>query len=171
LARCLIIGCGCRGQLLARQLCATGHVVRGTTRSADRLPEILASGGEPVLADPDRVATLVEAFRHVSMVCVLLGSATGSPEALAALHGSRLEMLLTKLVDTTARGIVYEARGSVDPDLLAAGAQRVRSFADRSLAAYALLDADPASPATWLAAALDAVNLVIGMPAAEARSR
>jgi len=80
-------------------------------------------------------------------------------------------MLLTKLVDTTARGVVYETRGSVDPEVLGAGAQRVRSFADRSLASYALLDAGPASPATWLAAAIDAVNQVIGLPAAETRSR
>jgi hypothetical protein len=163
LARCLIIGCGCRGQLLARELSTAGHAVRGTTRSADRLEGILASGAEPVLADPDRVATLVEAFRHVTVVCVLLGSAVAPREQLAALHGTRLEMLLTKLVDTTARGVVYEARGSVDSTVLAGGTERVRSFAERSLASYALLDADPASPGTWAAAALDAVHQVMGL--------
>lgn len=124
----------------------------------------MASGAEPVLADPDRVATLFEAFRHVSVVCVLLGSAVARPEDLAALHGSRLEMLLTKLVDTTARGVVYEARGSVDPELLAGGAARVRGFAARSLASYALLEADPGLSEAWAAAAVEAVNHVIGAP-------
>ncbi|HLY50267.1 MAG TPA: NAD(P)-binding domain-containing protein [Solirubrobacteraceae bacterium] len=162
MARCLIIGCGCRGQLLARELGSAGHAVRGTTRSVDRLEQILASGAEPVLADPDRVATLVEAFSHVTVVCVLLGSAVGTRAEVAALHSTRLEMLLTKLVDTTARGVVYEARGSVDPEILAGGAERVRSFAERSLASYALVDADPGSPGAWVAAAVGAVDQVMG---------
>jgi hypothetical protein len=161
LARFLIIGCGCRGQRLARELACAGHAVRGTTRSAGRLEEIEAAGAEAVLADPDRVATLVSAFDHVGAVCVLLGSAAGSSSELQALHGPRLEMLLTKLVDTTVRGVVYETRGSVDPVVLASGAERVRSYARRSLAAYALLDADPASPSAWLTAAVQAVDQVI----------
>ena len=33
---------------------------------------------------------------------------------VAALHGSRLAMMLTQTIDTTVRGIVYEAAGSVD---------------------------------------------------------
>jgi hypothetical protein len=161
LARCLIIGCGCRGRRLAGELRKSGLAVRGTTRSRGRLEEIEAVGAEAILADPDRVATLVPTFDHVTVVCLLLGSARGCEEAVSALHGSRLEMLLTKLVDTTARGVVYEARGSVDPDVLAGGAERVRSFADRSLAAYALLEADPADLAAWLPAAVRAVDRVI----------
>ena len=105
---------------------------------AERLPDIEAGGAEAVLADPDRVATLVPAFDHVTVACILLGSAVGSEEQLAALHGTRLEMLLTKLVDTTARGVVYEVRGSVPGAVLAAGAERVRKFARRSLAGYAI---------------------------------
>ena len=162
MARCLIIGCGCRGQQLARQLRSAGHAVRGTTRSHERLAEIEAAGAEAVLADPDRVATLVSAFDHVTAVCLLLGSAAGSPAELAALHGTRLEMLLTKLVDTTARGVVYEARGSVDPAVLSGGAERVRDFARRSLARYALLEADPARAEVWVADAMEAVEGVIG---------
>lgn len=165
MARCLIIGCGCRGRLLARELVSAGHPVRGTTRWAERAADIEAAGAEPVVADPDRVATLVEAFAHVTVVCVLLGSAVGSDSELVALHGTRLDMLLTKLVDTTARGVVYEARGSVDARVLAGGAERVMDFAQRSLASYALLDADPGAPDGWLAAALAAVEGVIGFKA------
>ena len=38
MARVLIVGCGCRGQSLAAAL--GEHAVRGTTRSAERLPEL-----------------------------------------------------------------------------------------------------------------------------------
>lgn len=161
MARCLIIGCGCRGRLLASELRLAGHVVRGTTRSVERLAEIEASGAEAVLADPDRVATLVDSLAYVSVVCILLGSAVGSPSELAALHGTRLDMLLTKLVDTTVRGVVYEARGSVKAEVLAGGAERVRSFAERSLASYVLLDADPEGPRDWVAAAAESVHQVV----------
>lgn len=158
--RCLIIGCGCRGLLLTRSLIEAGHLVRGTTRDGARLGEIEAAGAAAVLADPDRVMTLMEALDHVSVTLILLGSARGSTEQLSALHGTRLEMLLTKLVDTTVRGVVYEARGSVPEEVLAGGARRVRAFAERSLAHAALLEADPAQPQQWLAAALEAVERV-----------
>lgn len=139
--------------------------MRGTTRRQEELAEIRASGAEPVLGDPDRVATLIEALDHVTVVCVLLGSATGSSVELRALHGTRLEMLLTKLTDTTVRGVVYEARGTVDARVLAAGARLVSAFGERTLARTVLLEADPAEPDRWLVAALDAVEGVVGAAA------
>lgn len=159
--RCLIIGCGCRGRLLAESLAAEGHVVRGTTRDPTRLGAIQAAGAEGVVGDPDRVATLIAALDHVAVACILLGSATGTPGQLRALHGSRLEMLLTKLTDTTVRGVVYEARGTVEADVLKAGSRHVRAFAERSLAHVVVLDADPARPREWLAAALDSVKRIV----------
>ena len=161
MARCLIIGCGCRGRALAEALVADGHAVRGTTRDASQVALIEAAGAEAVVGDPDVVATLVEALDHVTVVCILLGSATGSDEQLAALHGSRLEMLLTKTVDTTARGVVYEAAGTVAPAVLDGGAERVRRYGTRSLAGAELIDADPADFDAWLTAALDAVNRLL----------
>ena len=161
MARCLIIGCGCRGRSLARELIAAGHAVRGTTRDPARRPEIEAAGVEVVVGDPDVVATLARAFEHVSVTCVLLGSAVGSPERLAALHGTRLEMLLTRMLDTTVRGIVYEAAGSVDAAVLEAVAARVRARCDDSRIPYALLDADSGSAAAWTSAAVQAVEGVL----------
>lgn len=147
--------------MLARELVVRGNAVRGTTRDPAHVAQIEAAGAEPVIADPDRVATLVEALEHVTVACVLLGSAAGSEEQLAALHGSRLEMLLTKMVDTTVRGVVYEARGTVSASLLRDGAERVRAFGKRSLAGWALLEADPAYPESWLDAALESVERAI----------
>jgi Trk K+ transport system NAD-binding subunit len=158
LARCLIIGCGCRGRSLAGELIARGHAVRGTTRDASQRAAIEASGVEAFVGDPDRMATLTPAFDQVTVACVLLGSAVASPAQLAALHGTRLEMLLTKVVDTTVRAVVYEAAGSVDPNVLAAGAALVRARCSDSRIPYALLEADPADPPAWTLAALAAVD-------------
>jgi hypothetical protein len=157
LARCLIIGCGCRGRELAGWLIGSGHVVRGTTRHAERVHEIAAVGAEPVVADPDRIATIAPAFDHVSVACVLLGRATGSSEQLRALHGPRLEMLLTRMLDTTVRGVVYEVP---DGDLGRAAAALVRAVCEGSLIPYALLDA-PAERARWLAGATAAIQAVL----------
>ncbi len=155
------MGCGCRGRLLATELRARGHAVRGTTRTPDSLPRLEAAGIEAWLADPDRVATLAPALDHVSAVCVLLGSARGLPEGIAALHTTRLEMLLTKMIDSTARGIVYECAGSVDRALLRGGAERVRTASARSEIGYALLDSPPEPYEAWAAAAAEAVELVL----------
>lgn len=164
MARCLIIGCGCRGLALARELRAQGHAVRGTTRDDTRRREIEDAGAEPFLGDPDRVATIAPAFDHVSVACVLLGSATGSPDALAALHSTRLEMLLTRMLDTTVRGILYEVAGTVEQSVLAAGARIVAETCSDSRIPYALLDHDPAAHDIWLRAAAESVETLLGGP-------
>jgi NADP-dependent 3-hydroxy acid dehydrogenase YdfG len=160
-ARCLIIGCGCRGQLLARALVKTGHVVRGTSRRAERAGEIQAAGAEPAVGDPNRLGTLVGALDHVSVAVILLGSAAGTEEQLRDLHGPRLQALLTKMIDTTIHGVVYEASGSVDPGLLAAGAAAAQAFGERARATVALLQADPGEPGAWLQEALRSVEAVL----------
>ena len=101
--------------------------MRGTSRRGEGLAAIEAAGIEAVLADPDRPGTLLELAGDVAVVFYLLGSAVGEPEALAAIHGPRLERLLEHLVDTPVRGFAYEASGSVDPAVLGAGAELVRT--------------------------------------------
>jgi hypothetical protein len=140
--------------------------VRGTTRDAARCAEIEAAGVEAVVGDPDVVGTLTRSLEHVGVACVLLGSAVGSPERLAALHGSRLEMLLTRFVDTTVRGVVYEAAGSVEEAILGDGAALVRARCEDARIPYVLLRADPADHPAWAAAAAAAVQRVLdGGPA------
>lgn len=158
MARCLIVSCGCRGLSLARELKTAGHAVRGTTRDPRRRPELESEGVEPFVGDPDRVGTLAPALAHVGVACLLLGSATGRPERLAALHGTRLDMLLERMLDTTVRGVVYERSGSVDPALLAHGAERVRYACERSLIPYVLLEADSSDHTGWPAVAAAAVH-------------
>lgn len=158
MARVLIVGCGCRGQQLARVLRERGHAVRGTTRDERRRSAIEASGAEVWVGDPDRVATIHYALDGVTILCWLMGSAQGTAEQLAALHGSRLQMLLERTIDTTVRGLLYEAAGSVNGALLAQGAATVQRACDRSEIPHALLEADPADPGAWLATALARVE-------------
>ncbi len=113
-------------------------------------------GIEAVIGDPDRVGTIAPALDHVGLVCVLLGSAEGDSESLVALHGPRREMLLSRTLDSTVRGLVYECAGSVDRAVLERGAETVRSVCGSSHIPYALLDADPGQHEEWLAAALRA---------------
>ncbi len=158
MARVLIVGCGCRGRSLAEALRARGHAVRGTTRSAEGRAAIEATGAEAWVGDPDRIATLSYALDGVTILCWLMGSARSTPEQLAALHGSRLQMLLERTIDTTVRGLVYEAAGSVDAELLAAGAETVRAACAKSEIPWALLEADPGDHEAWLAATLACVE-------------
>ena len=108
------MGCGCRGQELARELVAEGHAVRGTTRDRRHFDAITAAGAEPVHADPDRVGTLVAALDAVAVVVWLLGRASGTPEQLAALHRERLRAFFETVVDTVVRGVVLEPAGEGD---------------------------------------------------------
>jgi nucleoside-diphosphate-sugar epimerase len=107
-ARALIVGCGCRGRELGERLLADGWAVRGTSRRAEGLAAIEAAGIEAAPADPDRPGTILELVNDVAVLVLLLGSARGSGEELAAIHGPRLERLMEHLVETPVRGIVYE---------------------------------------------------------------
>jgi nucleoside-diphosphate-sugar epimerase len=151
-ARVLIVGCGCRGLALARAL--PGHPVRGTTRSAARVAELEAAGIEGVVADPDRLGTLLPGIEGVTVVCWLMGSAVESPEV----HGARLQTLMEHLVDTPVRGFVYEGAGAVDPAVLERGAQIVREASETWRIRVEVVSADPALHEAWLEAVKEAVE-------------
>lgn len=141
MARILIVGCGCRGRALAAALVAEGHAVRGTSRSEQSRGAIEATGAEFHQGDPDRIGTLTYALDGTTILVWLMGSAAGSPDQLAALHGARLQMLLERTIDTTVRGLVYEAAGSVPAGLLAAGADTVAKACAHSEIPFRLLGA------------------------------
>jgi uncharacterized protein YbjT (DUF2867 family) len=149
LARALIVGCGCRGRELGERLLAEDWAVRGTSRREEGLAAIEAAGIEPALADPDRVGTGLELVGDVAVVFHLLGFASGDPEAVAAIHGPRLERLLEKVVDTPVRGVVYEAVGSVDPELLAAGTELVQTASRTWRIPVAVVDAEREDSSEW----------------------
>ncbi|MEA2353585.1 MAG: hypothetical protein QOJ14_1999 [Thermoleophilaceae bacterium] len=147
MARILIVGCGCRGRDLGRELAARGHAVRGTSRGEDGRAEIAAAGFEAVAADPARLGTLLPHLQGASALCWLMGTA-GDP----ALHGERFAALLEELVDTHVRGVVYEDPASDEA-------------AERAAGTYAMpvvrVDGPPSDPAAWLPAAVAAVDAVL----------
>jgi nucleoside-diphosphate-sugar epimerase len=157
-ARALLVGCGCRGRELGRLLRAGGWEVRGTSRDRERAAEIERSGVEGVVADPGRVGTVLEHVADVAVVAWLLGSAAGQEDAVAAIHGPRLERLLEELVDTPVRGFVYEAAGSVRPEHLERGAAAVRAASDRWRIPVEVIAPDPSDWRGWSAAAASAIT-------------
>jgi uncharacterized protein YbjT (DUF2867 family) len=155
-ARALIVGCGCRGRVLGRDLVDTGWLVRGTTRDPGNSEEIRGAGLEAVVADPDRVGTLLDHVADVTLVFWLLGSAVGEPDPVAALHGSRLERILEELVDTPVRGFVYESSGEVPRDSREHGAGVVASAARRWRIPVEIVDVEPGDWEAWAEAMLSA---------------
>ena len=161
MARALIIGCGCRGQQLARALREDGHQVRGTTRTAKRLAQIESAGAEAVIADPYRLATVTPLLAGVSVVVWPFGSATGTPDQIDAVHPTRLETLLAKLVDSGVRGLVYEATGSVRGDVLRAGAAQVRKSGEWFRMPVEVVEHDPDDRDGWTQAMRAAVARIL----------
>jgi nucleoside-diphosphate-sugar epimerase len=157
-ARALIVGCGCRGRALGARLLDEGWAVRGTSRGEQGLAAIEAAGIEAALADPDRPGSVLELVDDVAVVAWLLGSAAGEAERLEAIHGSRLERILERLVETPVRGFVYEAAGSVPRPVLEAGEAAVARAGERWRIPFACVAADPDEPLAWGAAAFDAVS-------------
>jgi len=156
-----MIGGGCRGLELARDLVAEGHAVRAVTRRPDARAPIEAAGAECFVGDPDVVGTLRYALDNVTILLWLLGTARGPADKVAALHGSRLRMMLEKTTDTTVRGVVYEASGTVGRDLLATGVEEMRHARRTNEIPYALIAADRADRAAWLADARSAIDALL----------
>lgn len=164
--RALIVGGGCRGLDLTRALAADGHAARVVTRTDAGRAAIEEAGGECWIGDPDVVGTLRYALENVTLVLWLLGTANDpDPERLAALHGSRLKMMLEKTTDTTVRGVIYEAAGTVGPDVLAAGVAEMEHARRTNAIPFALIDADPRGDrAAWLAQVQAAVAGLLAGP-------
>jgi uncharacterized protein YbjT (DUF2867 family) len=161
-ARILIVAGGCRGRRLAEAMVGEGHAVRITTRGEDARAAIEAAGAECWIGTPDRLATLRGALENVTILCWLLGTASGSAQVLAALHGSRLEYFMTQAIDTTVRGVVYEARGArAAAQMLAGGEAIVRALAERNAIPTSFLTADPRDREGWLADARVAVDSLL----------
>jgi nucleoside-diphosphate-sugar epimerase len=162
MARVLVVGCGCRGRALASALIDTGHAVRGTTRSETALRAIEAVGAEAAAADPGRLSTLMPQLEGIGVLCWLMGTAIGTLDAVADLHGPRLESMLQAIVDAPVRGVVYEGAGSVPPGLLEQGAAIARRAERAHMMPVEVTGQAPGAHAEWLAEALAAIERILG---------
>ena len=158
MARVLIVGCGGRGQALARSLVEAGHAVRGTTRDPAKAGAIRAAGAEPYVGDPDRIATLMDALVATTIVVWLMGTADSRE-----LHGGRLRMLCEKLVDTPVRGLLYEAGGSVPFEWRQEGEMIARAARATWNIPLEVVDTDPAACEAWSTDMRAAVERLLGV--------
>lgn len=159
--RVLLVGGGCRGLGLARDLVADGHAVRIVTRAQARRAAIEEAGAECWIGDPDVVGTLRYALDNVTVLVWALGTASGAPDAVAALHGSRLEMMLSQVVDTSVRGVVYEAAGTIEPQAFATGIAALERVGRLNAIPHRVVDADPRERERWAAAMRSAIEQVV----------
>jgi hypothetical protein len=180
-ARILIVGGGCRGRRLGTQMVARGHALRVTTRSDAGRPAIEATGAECWIGTPDRLATLRGALDNVSVACWMLAGAGGDREEVAALHASRLEFFLSQAIDTTVRGLIYDAWPSggdgFSAETLAGGRRIFQSLTQLNaipavvlapgaeLAAGGREGGDGGESEPWVAAATRAVDSLLGLSA------
>ncbi|HEY1356915.1 MAG TPA: hypothetical protein VGF21_01290 [Thermoleophilaceae bacterium] len=118
---------------------ADGNAVRGTTRRPEALEAIGSTGAEAVIADPDRLGTILPLLGDVTVLAWLAGSA-------------RLETLLERLVDTPVRGLLYDG---------AEGSALVRAASERWSIPARVIEDDPADHEAWLAAARRAVGELV----------
>ena len=156
-----MVGGGCRGLDLARDLIAEGHAVRAVTRRPEARAAIEAAGAECWLGDPDVIGTLRYALDNVTVLLWLLGTARGPADKVAALHGSRLRMMLDKTADTTVRGVVYEAAGTVGREVLETGVEEVRRARRTNEIPFALVEVDRSDRAAWLSAGRAAIDALL----------
>lgn len=163
--RALIVGGGCRGLDLARELADDGHAVRYVTRTEAGRAAIEEAGAQCWIGTPDVIGTLRYALDNVTLLFWLLGTASGSDEELAPLHGSRLRMMLEKTTDTTVRGVVYEAAGTVPAEMLEAGVGEMELAQRTNEIPFQLVTADPLGDReAWLADARQAVDRLLAGP-------
>lgn len=140
-----------------------GHAVRITTRSERRRAAIEACGAECWIGTPDRLATMRGALDHVTIACWMLAGARGTSDELRALHGSRLEFFLGQAIDTTARGLIYDASpGVLAPELLARGERTFAALTRLNAIPAVVLKADACGNGdAWLVAAAAAVDALL----------
>ena len=79
------------------------------------------------------------------------------------LHGDRLQMMMERTIDTTARGVIYETFGAHG----ARGEEIVVRMADKNEIPYFLVDVDPASQEEWVAKMHEGIDLIVSADRAE----
>ena len=146
-------GSGSRGLELARRLVANGHAVRAAVDEEHRAA-VEAAGGECWVGDPDRIGTLRYALENVTVLCWLLADVE-RPE----LHGTRLEMMLERTIDTTARGVIYESSGRYGET----GSEIVTRMASKNEIPFVLVTANPEDEEAWLAELFAGIESIVAV--------
>jgi hypothetical protein len=148
--RVLMVGGADRGIALAGELVAAGHAVR-IAGDESRQAAIEEAGCEFWSGTPDRIGSLRYALENVTALLWLLGDVDREE-----LHGSRLEMMLERTIDTTARGVIYESFGRYGTK----GAEIVARMATKNEIPYVLIENDPVDGDGWRQAVLAGIDAI-----------
>ena len=160
MARILIVGGGCRGLKLARELVAAGDAVRITTRTDAGRTAIEQAGAQCWVGDPGRLATLRGVLDGVAVAIWALGTASGDRDALRELHDERVGFFSTQAIDSTVRGLIYES-GGAELEMLARGEQVARTVAQRNAIPFEVIHSDPREVESWCEEALGIVRALL----------
>jgi hypothetical protein len=77
--------------------------------------------------------------------------------------------MLEKATDTTVRGVLYEAAGTVEAATLETGAREVARAQALNEIPGAVVEADPRAPDAWVAAAREAIEHLLSADRASVR--
>lgn len=164
MARILIVGEGSRCVRLAGSIGSEGHLLRVVVRAQSAREAIECVGAECRVDDLSRLGGMIGALDGVAIVCWLLGSIGGEQQEQADLHGSRLRAFLQRTIDSTVRGVVYEAAGTAPKPILSAGLQVAREVTGANSIPLRVIEQDPADLDSWLAEAHRlVVDLIAGV--------
>jgi hypothetical protein len=154
-ARVLIVGGEDRATALANALLDRGYAVR--------LVDVanVPAGAERFAAKADRPGTLKAALEHVTIACWLFGTLSGGRERAQTLNGARLERFLHQTIDSSVRGLLYEAVGDAGEEVLAEGRRVVGEFAEHNAVPLALVAREAPDTQNWLAQALEGVDALV----------
>jgi hypothetical protein len=162
MARILIVGGDDRGLRLAASLLQAGYPVRIVSGAdSSRGIQRHVPGAERFTADPERPGTLKAALEHVSVACWLFGSTSDTAPGVNLLNGRHLESFLHHTVDSSVRGIVYEAAGRAGAATLTTGTNLAKVFARLHAIPLALITADPLKRDAWLVDAREAIARIL----------
>jgi hypothetical protein len=144
-----MIGGGCAGLELARELVADGHAVRAVTRHESSRGAIAEAGAECWIGDPGVIGTLRYALDNVTVLLWLLGTVEDP-----VLHGPRLQMMLERTTDTTVRGVVYELGTD-------AGVAELRSARERNEIPFRIVEERREDAERWVSTVRGAIDSLL----------
>ena len=125
-----------RGLALSSSLIAEGLAIRIVSRDGVRREAIEAIGAECWPGTPDVVGTIRYALENVTVLCWLLGTATGEAMNSAPVRLTPEDAAREDHRHDRSR-VVFESAGTIDADLIASGEHEVRWAFEHSEIPYA----------------------------------
>ena len=111
-----VLGCGWLGFPLAQKLLSTGHVVKGSTTSFDKMELMRSSGIDPymLILNPDLRTKNIETFLESEFL--IINIPPGRVEEKVLYHTYQIKVLVTPIKNSSIEKIIYISSTSVYGD-------------------------------------------------------